>query len=99
MRLASRTAIDTVADVLKKYPETNVRVDVHTDCIRSEEENLALSELQAWVIKKVLVDNGVTSSRVAARGWGESKPVLSNANEEGRRANRRVTITLMQKKS
>jgi outer membrane protein OmpA-like peptidoglycan-associated protein len=86
--------MDTVAEVVNKYPETSIKVDVHTDCVRSEEENLALSELQAWIIKKALVDKGVAPSRVTARGWGESKPVASNATEAGRKANRRVTITL-----
>ncbi len=86
--------IDTVAEVVKKYPDTKIKVDAHTDCIRSEEENLALSELQAWTIKKVLVDKGVASSRVIARGWGESKPAASNATEAGRKVNRRLTITL-----
>ncbi len=86
--------IDIVADVVRKYPETSIVVDAHTDCIRSEEENLALSELQAWTIKKVLVDRGVPPRRVKARGWGESKPVASNATEAGRYLNRRVTIKL-----
>ncbi len=79
---------------MKKYPETQIKVEVHTDCVRSEEENLALSDLQAWTIKKALVEKGVASSRVTARGWGESKPVASNATEAGRRVNRRVMIML-----
>jgi outer membrane protein OmpA-like peptidoglycan-associated protein len=80
--------------VVKKYPKTIISVDVHTDCVRSEEENLALSELQAWTLKKALVDRGVAASRITARGWGESKPAASNATEEGRQANRRITIKL-----
>jgi outer membrane protein OmpA-like peptidoglycan-associated protein len=88
------TEIDTVAEVVKKYPETKIIVDAHTDCIRSEEENLALSDLQEWTIKKALVDKGVAPSRVTARGWGESKPVASNATEAGRKVNRRITIML-----
>jgi outer membrane protein OmpA-like peptidoglycan-associated protein len=92
---ATYAEIGTVAEVVKKYPETKIKVEVYTDCIRSEEENLALSELQAWTIKKALVDKGVAPSRVTARGWGESKPVASNATEEGRKVNRRVTIILM----
>ncbi len=91
--------IDVVADVVRKYPETSIVVDAHTDCIRSEEENLALSELQAWTIKKALVDRGVAPSRIKARGWGESKPVASNATEEGRRLNRRITINLAPNRS
>ncbi len=88
-----------MADVVRKYPETSIVVDAHTDCIRSEEENLALSELQAWTIKKALVDRGVAPSRIKARGWGESKPVASNATEEGRRLNRRITINLAPNRS
>jgi outer membrane protein OmpA-like peptidoglycan-associated protein len=83
-----------VTEVAKKYPKTHINVDTHTDCIRSEEENLALSELQAWTIKKAMVDKGVEASRVTARGWGESKPRASNATEEGRQTNRRISIKL-----
>ncbi|MGO9375008.1 MAG: OmpA family protein [Syntrophobacteraceae bacterium] len=86
--------IEIVADVVKKYPQTDIVVDAHTDCIRSEEENLVLSELQAWILKKALVERGVSASRVKARGWGEAKPVASNATEAGRHMNRRVTIKL-----
>jgi outer membrane protein OmpA-like peptidoglycan-associated protein len=91
---ATDKEIGTVAEVVKKYPETKIRVEAHTDCVLSEEKNLALSELQAWTIKKALVDKGVEPSRVTARGWGESKPLASNATEEGRKVNRRVTIIL-----
>ena len=99
MKPVTSAEIDTVAEVMKKYPETKVRVDAHTDCIRSEEENLVLSELQAWTVKKALVDKGVAPSRVTARGWGESKPAASNATEMGRKINRRLTITLAPQQS
>jgi outer membrane protein OmpA-like peptidoglycan-associated protein len=88
--------LNDIAEVIKKYPETKIQVDAHTDCIRSEEDNMALSEMQAGAVKEVLVGQGVVSSRIAARGWGEAKPVSSNATEAGRQANRRLTITLVQ---
>ncbi len=91
--------IDIVADVVNKYPQTDIIVDAHTDCVRSEEENLALSELQAWILKKALIARGVAPSRVKARGWGEAKPVASNATEAGRHVNRRVTIKLARDQS
>ena len=74
MKPAVGYAIDGMTEVIKKYPRTKINVDAHTDCVRSEEENLAISELQAWTVKKALVDRGVAASRVVARGWGESKP-------------------------
>jgi outer membrane protein OmpA-like peptidoglycan-associated protein len=72
-----------------------MKVDAHTDCIKSEEDNLVLSENQADAIKEVLVGQGVASSHIVARGWGEAKPVDSNATEAGRQANRRLSITFL----
>jgi outer membrane protein OmpA-like peptidoglycan-associated protein len=86
--------LDEIAEILRKYSETRIKVDAHTDCIKSEEENLEVSEMQAGAIKEALVTKGVPASRITARGWGESKPVASNASEAGRQANRRITITL-----
>ncbi|MHC1727363.1 MAG: OmpA family protein [Syntrophobacteraceae bacterium] len=87
--------LDSVAEVVKKYSDTRVKVDAHTDCIRSEEENLEISEMQAGAVKEVLVGRGVLPARVTSRGWGEAKPAASNATEAGRQTNRRVTITLI----
>ena len=84
--------IGTVAAVCERFPETKVIVSAYTDCLNSEEHNMALSELQAWMIKKALVDKGIASRKIIAEGWGESRPVASNATEEGRKANRRITI-------
>ena len=85
--------IDTVAAICAKYPRTKVTVSAYTDCTHSEEQNIALSELQAWMIKKALVQKGVVSRKIRAEGWGEARPVASNATREGRKANRRITIT------
>lgn len=86
--------LGNVAEILKKHPDTKIIVDVHTDCLRSEEENLTVSSAQADAIKEILQNRGVQQLRITARGWGESKPVASNATEEGRHANRRATITI-----
>jgi len=87
--------LDDLAAMLGKHAETKVKVEAHTDCTRSEEENLVLSETRAAAVKETLVTKGVDGSRITARGWGEAKPAASNATEEGRGANRRVTITLL----
>ncbi len=86
---------NAMADTLKTYPKTQILVDAHTDCMHSEEKNLALSESRARAIKEALIARGIDASRIKARGWGEAKPTASNATAEGRRANRRVTITLL----
>lgn len=86
-------SIDTVALIGKRYPHTDIIVSAFTDSLHSEERNLALSELQAWMIKRALVDKGLAARKIRARGWGESKPVASNATGDGRKANRRITIS------
>lgn len=100
-RISSSTGggLAEIAEILRKYPETKIRVDAHTDCLKSEEENLEMSEMQAGAIKEALVARGVPASRITARGWGESKPVASNSTEAGRQANRRITITLAANRS
>lgn len=99
VRISDTTDIDVLANAGKKYPQMKIEVDVYTDCAHSEEQDLALSELEAWLIKRALVDSGISPRRVSAQGWGESRPVASNATEDGRKANRRVTIMFEQRKS
>jgi outer membrane protein OmpA-like peptidoglycan-associated protein len=91
--------LDGIAEILRKYSETKIKIDAHTDCLKSEEENLEISEMQAGAIRDALVTRGVPASRITARGWGESKPAASNATEAGRQANRRVTISLVPSQS
>jgi outer membrane protein OmpA-like peptidoglycan-associated protein len=86
-------SIDSVALIGSRYPQTDIIVSAFTDSLHSEERNLALSELQAWMIKQALVDKGLAARKIRARGWGESKPVASNATGDGRKANRRITIS------
>jgi outer membrane protein OmpA-like peptidoglycan-associated protein len=99
VELANKTDIDVLATAGKKYSHMHIAVDVYTDCKHTEEQNLALSTLEAWLIKQALVDSGIPAKRINAQGWGESKPVATNATEDGRKANRRVTITFEQTNS
>lgn len=99
IELANMLDIGVLANAGKKYPRMKIAVDVYTDCIRTEEQNLALSELEAWMIKQALVAGGISAKRITAQGWGESKPVATNATEDGRKNNRRVTITFAQTNS
>lgn len=86
--------IENVASVVNRHGGTQITVDAHTDCLRSEEENLELTEKQACAMKEALVTRGVAPARIRARGWGEAKPIATNATEDGRKSNRRVIITL-----
>lgn len=88
-----------LANAWKKYPCAKLAVDVFTDCKHSEEKNLVLTELEAWMIKQALMSCGIADGKISAQGWGESKPVATNGTADGRKANRRVTVTFESGKS
>jgi len=86
--------LDSVAATINRYPDSNVLVQGHTDSYGPEGANLRLSEDRALMVKNQLVTEGVDASRVTTLGFGESKPLVTNATPEGRAQNRRVEIEL-----
>ncbi|SMC23077.1 Outer membrane protein OmpA [Desulfacinum hydrothermale DSM 13146] len=86
--------IDRVARVLNNYPQTRIRVEGHTDSTGSEAYNQQLSERRAMAVKNALVGRGVNPDRIDVIGYGESKPIATNATEAGRQMNRRVNIVI-----
>ncbi|MBZ4660247.1 MAG: OmpA family protein [Desulfacinum sp.] len=86
--------IDRVAGVLNNYPQTRIRVEGHTDSTGSETYNQQLSERRAMAVKNALVARGVDPARIDVVGYGESKPIATNATEAGRQLNRRVNIVI-----
>lgn len=86
--------IDRVAGVLNNYPQTRIRVEGHTDSTGSETYNQQLSERRAMAVKNALVGRGVDPARIDVVGYGESKPIATNATEAGRQLNRRVNIVI-----
>jgi len=84
----------SLAATLKRYPDTNVVVKGHTDSTGAESYNLKLSEERAESVRKYLVAEGVSPSRVTAIGFGEAYPLVSDATASGRQQNRRVEIEI-----
>jgi outer membrane protein OmpA-like peptidoglycan-associated protein len=84
-----------VAQLLRKYPESRVRIEGHTDNVGSARFNLLLSEARAYVVALELTRWGVSAQRMEVKGFGEARPIASNATEAGRRRNRRVEIHLL----
>ncbi|MBD0315085.1 MAG: OmpA family protein [Nitrospiraceae bacterium] len=82
--------------------ERLIRVEGHADnveigpTLRSRyATNWDLSKARANGILRYLIEKGgLDSARLSAVGYGDSRPVASNLNEEGRTRNRRVEILL-----
>ena len=84
--------LDQDVDALKAWGDVDVEVAGHTCSIGTEEYNLGLSQRRAEAVRNYLVSKGVSADRLTARGYGESRPVASNATREGRAQNRRVEL-------
>lgn len=80
---------------LKENPERNLVIEGHTDSLGSDSYNLDLSERRAGAVQSFLLQNGINSTRIAARGYGEAYPVVSNGTEAGRQQNRRVEVVIL----
>ena len=94
MQSASYDMVASVAEVLTRYPETDILVMGHTDSTGPEAYNLDLSERRASSVSVQLMTRGVAAERITARGYGEASPVADNASIAGRQANRRVEVDI-----
>jgi len=86
--------LNAVALVINKYNRTIVDINGHTDSTGSASHNQALSERRASSVAAYLVGQGVDGRRLATRGFGDTRPIATNATAEGRAQNRRVEIYL-----
>jgi outer membrane protein OmpA-like peptidoglycan-associated protein len=84
--------IQDLAQILNKYPDTNVLIEGHTDSTGSEEYNLTLSRQRAQSVANYLAQLEVNPTRFTIMGYGESQPIAENESAEGRAQNRRVDL-------
>ncbi|GIX22132.1 MAG: OmpA family lipoprotein [Gammaproteobacteria bacterium] len=87
--------LESVALVLKEYEKTMIEVAGHTDSTGSDRYNQLLSQQRAQAVADVLVRFGVNPVRMDVVGYGETRPIASNATPQGRAQNRRVELILL----
>ncbi len=84
-----------LAQYLRANPGVRVAVDGHTDSRGTDAHNQALSLRRADAVRVAFDRMGVTRARFATTGFGERRPVATNATAAGMRQNRRVEVTLL----
>ena len=95
----SKRLLDQVAGVLKSHPElVRIQIEGHTDDRGSVSLNQTLSQARAEAVVRALVQRGIPGQRLAARGFGLSRPVASNTTRQGREKNRRVEFRVVQRR-
>lgn len=86
--------VEKLADFLKQYPQQKVLIEGYTDSTGSNSLNQELSDQRANAVRTALLDMGISSERIATRGYGEAFPVAGNDTAANRQLNRRVEIIL-----
>jgi OmpA-OmpF porin, OOP family len=87
--------LNRVAEMMSENPAVKIELSGHTDNQGSSKLNLQLSQERVDIVKQYLTVHGIEGSRIRGKGYGGTKPVASNANEETRKLNRRVDFTIL----
>ena len=82
------------ANMMKANPKLKATIGAHTDSVGSDAYNQKLSERRAASTVEALKALKVDPSKITAVGYGETKPVATNATAEGKAQNRRVEAVM-----
>jgi|HubBroStandDraft_6_1064221.scaffolds.fasta_scaffold111963_2 peptidoglycan-associated lipoprotein len=94
--VALRTDAQTLADIIKQYPDFKLTVEGHCDERGSDEYNLALGDARAKQTKEYLATLGLPANQLVTISYGKDKPVCEDHDEACWQKNRRAHLTQAQ---
>jgi outer membrane protein OmpA-like peptidoglycan-associated protein len=98
IKTESFTILDQVSAQLRAHPEVRLlRIEGHTDSVGADAYNMKLSAARAASVRTYLIEKGrVEAERLAAQGYGETRPIASNNTPRGKAQNRRVEFVIVE---
>lgn len=94
----SEVELAKVIQLLQDNPTVKIQLEGHTDNVGTAADNQKLSEARARSVVNYLIDKGnIRPERLAAKGFGATKPVAENSTEAGRAQNRRTELKVVAK--
>jgi outer membrane protein OmpA-like peptidoglycan-associated protein len=94
LKPGAREKLAKISGIVLAHPGLKLEIEGHTDSVGSDDYNQTLSERRAASVRDFLVQQGVGSDMITARGFGEIQPVASNDSGAGRQMNRRVEMVV-----
>lgn len=91
----SEGILKAVAEAAAKCPAVRIEIGGHTDSRGRDAYNQGLSEARANAVKAYLTQAGIDTSRLDAKGFGETQPIASNKTSDGRSQNRRIEFNVI----
>ncbi|MDQ3535702.1 MAG: OmpA family protein [Bacteroidota bacterium] len=94
LKPAAKENINNLAEILKKYDDTDILIEGHTDITGPEDYNQTLSEQRSKSVSDYAKNIGVDDGRITTVGYGPNQPIADNDTEAGKRENRRVEVAI-----
>ncbi|GAA3733330.1 hypothetical protein GCM10022422_15090 [Flavobacterium ginsengisoli] len=99
IRKESKVILGRVVELMKKYPDMKIEIGSHTDSRGNEKYNADLSQKRANSTREFIIQSGIDSKRVVAKGYGESVPIIKcktdeSCSEEEHELNRRSEFVI-----
>lgn len=95
LKSSSFPELDKLYDMLQKNASMHITIIGHTDNVGSPASNLKLSLDRAHSVGRYLTAKGIDNKRLSFDGKGDTRPIADNSTEDGRSANRRVEINVV----
>ncbi len=92
----SKVELEKAVDLMKTNPTMTIEVGGHTDNVGDDALNMKLSHDRAKSVRDYLINAGIATIRVQAKGYGESNPVATIDSEDGRKSNRRTEFIILE---
>jgi outer membrane protein OmpA-like peptidoglycan-associated protein len=88
--------LDALVAIMAAHAEiARAEVQGHTDDRGDRRYNLELSQRRANAVRLYLIEHGIGSARIEARGYGMDRPQVPNTNATSRAQNRRVEMHVL----
>ncbi|MDX1350643.1 MAG: OmpA family protein [Putridiphycobacter sp.] len=95
LRQESNAELNRLIKLMNDVPTLRVEISGHTDNTGSSTLNNKLSQARAEAVVAYLTQNGISASRLEAKGYGSTNPIASNNTEQGRQDNRRTEFKII----
>lgn len=91
----SYAELNRIATFLTNNGSVAIEIAGHTDNIGNDQTNVVLSQDRADAVRYYLQSKGIPVNRLNAKGYGKTRPVTTNATEDGKAQNRRVEFVIL----
>ncbi|MEI7471978.1 MAG: OmpA family protein [Chitinophagaceae bacterium] len=88
--------LDELVEYLNRKDDDRIELGGHTDNVGGAAKNLQLSLDRALAVRQYLIEKGIDPNRLMSKGYGLTKPIVSNATAAGRAQNRRTEVTILE---